>query len=47
MIVDEDVVLPDSNQKLKTVLLELNATLAFSPAFLLQNAMLAFIHDNR
>ena len=38
LIIDEDVVLADSKQKLKTALFTLNATLAF----LFQNSTLAF-----
>ena len=42
LIVDEDVKLAISKQRLKTVMLASNAKLAFNPAFLQQNAMLAF-----
>ena len=42
LIVDEDTVLADSKQKLKTTLSASNATLAF----LLQNVMLAFKRDS-
>ena len=45
LIIDEDVMLADSKQKLKTV--ALNVTLTFIPPFFLQNAMLVFIRDNR
>ena len=45
--VDEDVEFVVSKQKLKIVLFALNTTLAFSPVFLLQNAVLTFKHSSR
>jgi len=42
LIADENVKLAISKQRLNTVMLTPNAKLAFNPAFLQQNAMLAF-----
>ena len=47
LIVDENVELVDSKQKLKIVLSIPNTTLVFSPVSLLQNTMLAFKRSSR
>ena len=47
MINDEDVELAISKKNLKTLMFALDATLAFSPTSILQNATLVFKRDNR